>query len=282
MSDYTSLPEMPDEDIPYAVASHISYEWYYDGDPVLTQDKLTSMIDTYTIDENLSNDVGVVLKNNNDNSAILAYRGTDPTNVYDLNADAQLATGLDNLLPFQTRLSRAEDMYKNVKNVYSNIELTGHSLGGYLAEHISRENNEKAVIFNPGLTPLTTHTLPPVGNIKPIVYELDNFDVLSHSVHNRVYNSEVDLRTISQRDDLLDWTGSHNLNSFLPTSKHIVGSSDTLEFPVELPKELPKEVIETSFVKSNYNICKNEPESVFCKKRPKLISLNRTKDGKGS
>jgi len=277
MADYTSLPEMPDEDIPYAVASHISYEWYYDGDPVLTQDKLTSMMDTYSLDENLSNDVGVVLKNNNDNSAILAYRGTDPTNVYDLNADAQLATGLDKLLPFQTRLSRAEDMYKNVKNIYPNVELTGHSLGGYLADHISRENNEKAVVFNPGLTPLTTHTLPPMGSFQTRVYETDNFDVLSHSVHNRIYNSEVDLRTISQRDDLLDWTGSHNLNSFLPTSRHIVGSSDTLEFPVELPKELPKEVtpINYSIVPDYWaaNICKNEPESVFCKRKTKLISL---------
>ncbi len=275
MTDYTSLPEMPPEDVPYAVASHIAYEYYYDGDPVLTQDKLTSMIDTYSLDENLSNDVGVVLKNNNDNSAILAYRGTDPTNVYDLNADAQLAIGLDKLLPFQTRLSRAEDMYKNVKNIYPNVELTGHSLGGYLSDYIGRTHNEKAVVFNPGLTPLTTHTLPPVGAFKPIVYETDNFDVLSHSVHNRVYNSEVDLRTITQRDDLLDWTGSHNLNSFLPTSRHIVGSSDTLQFPVELPKELPKEVtpINYSIVPDYWaaNICKNEPESVFCKRKTKLI-----------
>jgi len=77
MTDYTSLPEMPTEDVPYAVASHIAYEYYYDGDPVLTEDKLNSMMDTYTLDTENSNDIGVVLKNNNDNSAILAYRGTD-------------------------------------------------------------------------------------------------------------------------------------------------------------------------------------------------------------
>jgi hypothetical protein len=274
MSDYTSLPEMPPEDVPYAVASHVAYEYYYDGDPVLTQDKLTSMIDTYDLDNELSNDIGVVLKNNNDNSAILAYRGTDPTNIYDINADAQLASGLDNLIPFQTRLSRAEDMYTAAKNKYNNVELTGHSLGGYLADHVSRTNNEKAVIFNPGLTAITTHTLPPVGSFKPIVYETDNFDVLSHSVHNRVYNSEVDLRTISQRDDLLDWTGSHNLNSFLPTSRHIVGANDKLEFPEEFKDETPLK--ETSFInsQSNYNFCKNEPNLIFCKKRPKLVLHN--------
>lgn len=287
--DYTSLPEMPPEDVPYAVASHIAYEYYYDGDPVLTQDKLTSMMDTYTIDTNLSNDVGVVLRNENDNSAILAYRGTDPTNIYDLNADAQLATGIDKLLPFQTRLSRAEDLYTSTKKNYPNLSITGHSLGSYLGDHVSRTNNEKAVIFNPGLTPITTHTLPPVGSFKPIVYETDNFDVLSHSVHNRVYNSEVDLRTISQRDDLLDWTGSHNLNSFLPTSRHIVGANDKLEFPEELSEEFKfvkpneggqgvvgEELKETSFInsQSNYNFCKNEPNLIFCKKRPKLVLHN--------
>lgn len=273
MSDnYTSLPEMPPEDVPYAVASHIAYEYYYDGDPVLTNDKLISMMDTYTLDNELSNDVGVVLRNQNDNSAILAYRGTDPTNIYDLNADAQLATGLDRLLPFQTRLQRAEDLYTSVKNVYPNVELTGHSLGGYLADHISRENNEKAVIFNPGLTPITTHTLPPVGNIKPIVYETDNFDTLSHSVHNRIYTSEVDLRTITQRENLTEWIGSHNVDSFLPTTRHIVGANDTLQFPKfkqfkPILPEQPKISVNTSL-----NVCKNEPDLIFCKKKVKLIT----------
>ena len=278
MSDYTSLPEMPDTDIPYAVASHIAYQYYYDGDPVLTEDKLTAMMDTFTLDDELSNDIGVVLKNNNDNSAILAYRGTDPTNIYDINADAQLASGLDNLIPFQTRLSRAEDMYTATKNKYNNVALTGHSLGGYLAEHISRSNNEKAVVFNPGLTPITTSLLPPVGSFKPTVYETDNLDLLSHSVHNKTYTNDVDLRMITQREDLLDWTGSHNLNSFLPTSRHIVGANDKLEFPEELSKEFKDETPpkETSFInsQSNYNFCKNEPNLIFCKKRPKLVLHN--------
>ena len=266
--DYTSLPEMPPEDVPYAVASHIAYEYYYDGNPVLTQDKLTSMMDTYTLDNELSNDVGVVLRKDNE-SAILAYRGTDPTNIFDLNADAQLATGIDNLLPFQTRLQRAEDLYNSVKNVYPNLELTGHSLGGYLADHISRTNNEKAVIFNPGLTPITTHTLPPVGNIKPIVYETDNFDVLSHSVHNRVYTSEVDLRTITQREGLTDWVGSHNVDTFLPTRRHIVGEKDTLVFPNVIPVNNLKDITPAVSVE-DYNICRNEPNLIFCKKRVKL------------
>tara|TARA_R110002110_G_scaffold392324_1_gene605842 strand:- start:44 stop:883 length:840 start_codon:yes stop_codon:yes gene_type:complete len=271
MTDYTTLPEMPDEDIPYAVASHISYEFYYDKDPFLTQDKLTSMMDTFSLDTELSNDVGVVLRRD-DNSAILAYRGTDPTNIYDLNADAQLATGLDRLLPFQTRLQRAEDLYNSVKNVYPNVELTGHSLGGYLADHISRENNEKAVIFNPGLTPITTHTLPPMGAFKTIVYELDNFDSLSHSVHNRVYSSEVDLRTITQRENLTEWVGSHNIDSFLPKSRHIVKENDTLQFPKFKPhfgKPVERPQPRTS-VNTSLNICKNEPDLIFCKKKVKL------------
>ena len=275
MTDYTNLPEMPDEDVPYAVASHISYEFYFDNNSVLTQDKLTALMDTYTLDTELSNDLGVVLKNNNDNSAILAYRGTDPNNIYDLNADAQLATGLDNLIPFQTRLSRANDMYISAKNVYPNLELTGHSLGGYLAEHVSRTNNEKAVVFNPGLTPITTALLPPVGSFKPIVYETDNVDILSHSIHNTSYKHDVDLRTITQRDDLTSWTGSHNLDSFLPTSRHIVGSSDLLDLPSFPEPTKPPATMKTPMLlpetkltsENNLEICKTEPELVFCKRR---------------
>ena len=284
MTDITNLPEMPPGDVPYAVASHIAYEYYFDGDPVLTEDKLQSLMDTYSIDNNLSNDMGVVLKNNNDNSAILAYRGTDINNIYDLNADAQLATGLDNLLPFQTRLSRAEDMYISAKNVYPNLELTGHSLGGYLAEHVSRTNNEKAVIFNPGLTPITTALLPPVGSFKPIVYETDNIDVLSHSVHNTSYKHDVDLRTITQREDLTSWTGSHNLDSFLPTSRHTFNSTDLLELPsfpettklmttIKTPLLMPESENLTS--ENNLEICKNEPELVFCKRRPNIMKGRR-------
>ena len=275
MEDYTALPEMPPEDTRYAVASHIAYEYYFDGDPVLTQDKLTSMMDSYTIDNNLSNDMGVVLKNNNDNSAILAYRGTDPNNIYDLNADAQLATGLDNLIPFQTRLSRADDMYKATKNVYPNIVLSGHSLGGYLADHISRDNNEKAIIFNPGLTSITTNLLPNIGTYKPIVYETDNFDILSHSVHNRNYTNDIDLRTITQRENLTEWTGSHKLDSFLPKTRHIINNNDILEFPlskIDVPLSQTKDgkgvIGGTPLINYQQSICKNEPNLVFCKKRP--------------
>ena len=99
--------------------------------------------------------------------------------------------------------------------------------------------------------------------------------MLSHSVHNRVYSSEVDLRTITQRENLLDWTGSHNLDSFLPTSRHIVGASDKLIFPVEKPfineNIINKNIINNDIInqnKININICKNEPNLIFCKKKP--------------
>lgn len=267
MGDYTVLDEMPVEDYQYSIASHMAYEYYNNNfEPITTQDELTSMIEGHTLDTELSNDVGVVI--NTGNKAIIGFRGTDPTNIYDLNADAQLATGIDKLLPLQTRLSRAEDLYNATKNKYNNIELTGHSLGGYLADYIGRKNNEKSVVFNPGLTPVTTHTLPPVGKIKPIVYELDNFDVLSHSVHNRVYSSEVDLRNITQREGLESYIGSHQINSFLPLERITLNTKDTLILPTNnIVEEEPKIDISTSL-----EICKEQPYLTFCnKKKPKLI-----------
>jgi hypothetical protein len=110
-----------------------------------------------------------------------------------------------------------------------------------------------------------------MGAFKTIVYETDNFDTLSHSVHNRVYNSEVDLRTITQREGLTDWIGSHNVDSFLPTRRHIVGEKDTLVFPITNVKfNVKLENITPAVSVEDYNICKNEPYNVLCKKRVKL------------
>ncbi len=120
-----------------------------------------------------------------------------------------------------------------------------------------------------------------MGAFKTIVYETDNFDTLSHSVHNRVYSSEVDLRTIEQRENLTEWIGSHNVDSFLPKQRHIVNENDTLEFPQfkqfkpRFGKPVLPEQSRTS-VNVDVDICKNEPYNVLCKKKVKLTKrINR-------
>ena len=264
--DYQTLSEMPPEDYQYSIASHIAYEYYNNNfEPVTTQDELDSMIEGYTLDENLSSDIGVTIEKPDG----------------DINADVQLATGIDRILPLQTRLSRSQDLYNSVKDQYGMVDLTGHSLGGYLGEYIGRQNNEQSVVFNIGVSPLTSSILPPVQDYTPIVYETDNIDLISHSINNPFYASQVSIRNITQTEELGDYLGSHSLASFLPTERvilkngeieQILDSPFQNEFQIEndilnreqSSKELSQE--ERNFI--NYK-CKRFPYLDICPKRDK-------------
>ena len=63
----------------------------------------------------MSNDIGVVLERP-DGTGIIAYRGTDPTNPYDLTADALILLGYNKeegkSIP-GSRFDNAENLYKS-------------------------------------------------------------------------------------------------------------------------------------------------------------------------
>ncbi len=78
-----------------------------------------------------------------ENDVIIAFRGTNDKD--DLNDDVAMARSR---IPAQTR--DALDLYDKVKREYpdKDITLTGHSLGGSLAEIVGALNGELAVSFN--------------------------------------------------------------------------------------------------------------------------------------
>ena len=82
------------------------------------------------------------------NEMVIAYRGTDQTE--DLLVDLQIALG--NIS--QEQLLDAENFYNAVITQYgdSNITITGHSLGGALAQLVGAETGVETVTFNaPGM-----------------------------------------------------------------------------------------------------------------------------------
>jgi hypothetical protein len=86
-------PSVRDEDYEYSIASQVAYDHYYNNQNTeKTQEILDHYIEGYKVDEELSNDIGVVLERP-DGTGIIAYRGTDPTNPYDLTADALILLG---------------------------------------------------------------------------------------------------------------------------------------------------------------------------------------------
>lgn len=258
---------MPTEDMEYAIASQIAYEYYDNGnDAEQTQRVLDTYLEGYTFDPKYSyNDASTIVRP--DGSAILAYRGTRPTNPIDLVVDAGILIGTHRSPIPAPSFIQAQNHYNQVKNIYSKLDLTGHSRGGTWANYIARENGEKAVVFNPGETPFALNMSKPTNTR---VYRTNTFDLVSISIH--AYKDYKDIRIIPQSDPMQSWLGSHNLTNFLPTQSMLPLSKEpdiiiptTVETPIETQKQEMKQDIR--FVS---NICLEQPYLEFCKKRPKL------------
>ena len=117
----------------------------------------------------------------NGNNIAISYRGTDTPKDFILS-DIPMGTKI--LLPVQYK--NANEVYKQIKQMYpnANITLTGHSLGGSLAQLISAENNCPAVTFNAyGTGDILNHTgynrknlnIINYGNPNDVIFKL-NYD----------------------------------------------------------------------------------------------------------
>lgn len=87
----------------------------------------------------------------NGNEIVISYRGTEATKIQrgefikDIMNDIQMGV---NTIPIQ--YNAANEVYQQVKQSYPNfnITVTGHSLGGSLAQLVSAENGCQAITFN--------------------------------------------------------------------------------------------------------------------------------------
>lgn len=104
----------------------------------------------YDLVDQLSGDEHVVYRHGGNNRVVIAYRGTDPTKAGDLVADAHIAAGTQAI---SGRFQRAMETYDKVRRFHKDhdIHLTGHSLGGALANWVSEQTGEHATTFNPGV-----------------------------------------------------------------------------------------------------------------------------------
>jgi hypothetical protein len=127
MSEDNIYNSMPEEDMPYSVASQISYDYYDNGnDAQKTQEILDTYLEGYTLDSQLSyNDAVTIVRP--DGSAILAYRGTRPTNPIDLVVDAGIVLGTGRSAIPAPSFIQAQHHYDLVKSKYDNLDITGHS-----------------------------------------------------------------------------------------------------------------------------------------------------------
>jgi len=136
---------------------------------------------------------------------LVAIRGS--ANLSDAKTDGYLALGK---LRDTDRWKRTAAHAQRIRDALGSFDVTGHSLGGTLAQHVHddmKAPESQLVAFNPGATVLGT--IPGLGGR---VYSThgDAFSALSHVMHR-------DVRVLKAEggDDLL---GAHGMANFTPAA----------------------------------------------------------------
>jgi hypothetical protein len=236
---------MENEDYEFSIASALAYDYYYSNmDNDKTQEALSHYMPGYELDTEQSTLNHIVIKRP-DESAILAYRGTDPTNPNDLFADAIILGGMhrDAVDLRDTRFNLADKYYLDAKVKYTNVDLTGHSLGGAMADVIGTNYNEKSVVFNPGASPMEfLNKNYPQSTSK--VYKTATLDLLSMSSRGYATPIEVPQSEIGSLPFLN--IKSHDIKNFLPSYDMLPLSFDgepDIIIPSRIPIPTTKEII---------------------------------------
>jgi len=123
------------------------------------------MIDGFQLDRELSNKRNTVYHNPSDGRVIVAFRGTQFSDPKDLFEDARIAFGT---FSGSSRVKKGKHIVKSAAEKYGtdveNVELTGHSLGGRIAQAVgSRLGNKRITAINPGSSPADL-LLPTAGS----------------------------------------------------------------------------------------------------------------------
>jgi hypothetical protein len=160
---------------------------------------------------------------------ILAVRGTRPTNISDLISDEQILVNTK-----VNRVEKVDKIYNNLRgqNPNSKITITGHSLGGYVANALADKYEFKdpkldMVGFDVAASPLgigdmlvqgvAHHIKQPLlggsdyGNHR--IYLTDTFDAIS--TINKYANYDDTIKVLPQQTSRSNWFGSHSIDNYV-------------------------------------------------------------------
>lgn len=194
----------------------------------------TALGDSHTLVPEFSDRDALTIKRPN-GDYILAIRGTRPTNISDLISDEQILINSK-----VNRVEKVDKIYNALreKNPNAKITLTGHSLGGYVANALAdkyefKDKKLDMVGFDVAASPLgipdmliqgvAHHIKQPLlggseyGNHR--IYLTDTFDTIS--VINKYTNYDDDIKILPQRTSRKDWFGSHSIDNYVLQAKQI-------------------------------------------------------------
>jgi hypothetical protein len=104
----------------------------------------------FTIDPQFNSDEHFVAVSHDGQHVFSSHRGT--SNADDVTTDVSLAAGTLHNTKRYAR-SRSKSMDATRKYEHADLVEVGHSLGGTLADRISRESGRRSIVFNAGSSP---------------------------------------------------------------------------------------------------------------------------------
>ena len=212
---------------------------------------------------------------------ILAIRGTRPTNISDLISDEQILINSK-----VNRVEKVEKIYNNLReqNPKSKITMTGHSLGGFVANALAdkyefKDKKLDMVGFDVAASPLgipdmliqgvAHHIKQPLlggsdyGNHR--IYLTDTFDTIS--VINKYTNYDDDIKILPQRTSRSNWFGSHSIDNYViqPAQKALKAAIVMTQQKNKTFYSSPQMEFKQNILDEPRDYCTDNPNSKKCK-----------------
>lgn len=158
----------------------------------------------------LSSPDRVVYQHDRTKHVVISFRGTNLKNPRDLLTDALLAMGNEEI---SHRFYNAEQITQKVIARYGkeNVTVTGHSLGGSQAMHVSKKYKVHAEVYNPHITWQNSIT---GTNYPDVILHVNKYDPVA-AFHRGAYFQKVDMKN----------SKSHSINNFIRSPDVSTGPS---------------------------------------------------------